>query len=129
VHGSGRTVVELGHEVHVLTTNVDGMGLERVVPSCQVATPVFFAEGLRIANRVRILPRTVMGSEKEHLFAAAQLLVLSSYLENLPIGCDITGSRKWSARCFVIMLHPFFSCIMRNNTVGAQSGPSTVHAK
>jgi glycosyltransferase involved in cell wall biosynthesis len=40
------------------------------------------AENLRIADRVRILPRTVVGSEKEHLFAAAQLFVLSSYSEN-----------------------------------------------
>jgi glycosyltransferase involved in cell wall biosynthesis len=40
------------------------------------------ADGLRIANRVRILPRTVVGREKEHLFAAAQLFVLTSYSEN-----------------------------------------------
>ena len=40
------------------------------------------AEGLRIADRVRILPRTVIGPEKERLFAAAQLFVLSSYSEN-----------------------------------------------
>jgi glycosyltransferase involved in cell wall biosynthesis len=40
------------------------------------------AEGLRIAGRVRILPRAVVGREKEHLFAAAQLFVLPSYSEN-----------------------------------------------
>jgi glycosyltransferase involved in cell wall biosynthesis len=40
------------------------------------------AEGLRIADRVCILARTVIGSEKERLFAAAQLFVLSSYSEN-----------------------------------------------
>jgi len=40
------------------------------------------AAGLGIADRVRILPRTVVGSEKEHLFAAARLFVLSSYSEN-----------------------------------------------
>jgi glycosyltransferase involved in cell wall biosynthesis len=37
---------------------------------------------LRIADRVRILPRTVIGSEKERLFAAARLFVLPSYSEN-----------------------------------------------
>ena len=40
------------------------------------------AEDLRIADRVRILARTVVGSEKERLFAAARLFVLSSYSEN-----------------------------------------------
>ena len=37
---------------------------------------------LRIGDRVRILPRTVIGSEKERLFAAARLFVLPSYSEN-----------------------------------------------
>jgi glycosyltransferase involved in cell wall biosynthesis len=40
------------------------------------------AEDLQIAHRVRILPRTVIGSEKERLFAAARLFVLPSYSEN-----------------------------------------------
>ena len=40
------------------------------------------AEDLQIADRVGILARTVIGSEKERLFAAAQLFVLSSYSEN-----------------------------------------------
>ena len=40
------------------------------------------AEDLRIADRVRVLARTVVGSEKERLFAAAQVFVLSSYSEN-----------------------------------------------
>jgi glycosyltransferase involved in cell wall biosynthesis len=43
---------------------------------------VRLAEGLRIGDRVRILPRSVIGTEKEHLFAAAQLFVISSYSEN-----------------------------------------------
>jgi glycosyltransferase involved in cell wall biosynthesis len=43
---------------------------------------VKLAEELRIADRVRILPRTVIGSEKERLFAAARLFVLPSYSEN-----------------------------------------------
>jgi glycosyltransferase involved in cell wall biosynthesis len=43
---------------------------------------VKLAEALRIADRVRILPRTVVGSEKEHLFAAARAFVLTSYSEN-----------------------------------------------
>jgi glycosyltransferase involved in cell wall biosynthesis len=40
------------------------------------------AADLGITDRVRILPRTVIGVEKEHLFAAARLFVLSSYSEN-----------------------------------------------
>jgi glycosyltransferase involved in cell wall biosynthesis len=40
------------------------------------------AKELRIADRVHVLPRTVIGPEKERLFAAAQLFVLSSYSEN-----------------------------------------------
>jgi len=40
------------------------------------------AARLGVADRVRILPRTVVGREKEHLFAAAQVFVLPSYSEN-----------------------------------------------
>jgi glycosyltransferase involved in cell wall biosynthesis len=40
------------------------------------------ADDLRIVDRVRVLARTVVGSEKERLFAAAQVFVLSSYSEN-----------------------------------------------
>ncbi|MBI1203294.1 MAG: glycosyltransferase [Rhodopseudomonas sp.] len=40
------------------------------------------AEQLNIAARVRIVPRTVDGADKEALFAAAQLFVLPSYSEN-----------------------------------------------
>ena len=40
------------------------------------------AADLKIASRVRIVPRTVAGSDKERLFAAAQLFVLPSYSEN-----------------------------------------------
>jgi len=40
------------------------------------------AESLRISDRVRFLPRTVLGRDKEHLFAAARLFVLQSYSEN-----------------------------------------------
>jgi len=40
------------------------------------------AEQLQIDNRVRFLPRTVLGYDKEHLFAAARLFVLPSYSEN-----------------------------------------------
>ena len=43
---------------------------------------VKLAADLQIADRVRILPRTVIGSEKERLFAAARLFVLASYSEN-----------------------------------------------
>src|SRR6516225_10786241 len=43
---------------------------------------VKLAQELRIADRVRILPRTVIGPEKERLFAAARLFVLPSYSEN-----------------------------------------------
>jgi glycosyltransferase involved in cell wall biosynthesis len=44
---------------------------------------VKLAEALRIADRVRVVPRTIIGSEKEHLFAAARVFVLASYSENL----------------------------------------------
>jgi glycosyltransferase involved in cell wall biosynthesis len=40
------------------------------------------AEQLGISERVRILPRAVIGGEKERLFAAARLFVLPSYSEN-----------------------------------------------
>jgi glycosyltransferase involved in cell wall biosynthesis len=43
---------------------------------------VKLAGSLRIAERVRILPRTIIGSEKERLFAAARVFVLTSYSEN-----------------------------------------------
>jgi glycosyltransferase involved in cell wall biosynthesis len=43
---------------------------------------VKLAAELQVADRVRILPRTVMGSDKERLFAAARLFVLPSYSEN-----------------------------------------------
>ncbi len=43
---------------------------------------VKLAGDLRIADRVRILPRTIMGSEKEYLFAAARVFMLTSYSEN-----------------------------------------------
>jgi glycosyltransferase involved in cell wall biosynthesis len=43
---------------------------------------VKLADELRIADRIRILPRTVIGSEKERLFTAARLFVLPSYSEN-----------------------------------------------
>jgi glycosyltransferase involved in cell wall biosynthesis len=43
---------------------------------------VKLAGDLRIADRVRILPRTIIGSEKERLFAAARVFVLTSYSEN-----------------------------------------------
>jgi glycosyltransferase involved in cell wall biosynthesis len=46
---------------------------------------VKLAADLRIADRVRILPRTIIGFEKEHLFAAARLFVLPSYSENFGI--------------------------------------------
>ena len=40
------------------------------------------AEGLGIRNRICILPRTVIGCEKERLFSAAGIFVLASYSEN-----------------------------------------------
>jgi glycosyltransferase involved in cell wall biosynthesis len=43
---------------------------------------VKLAGALRIADRVRILPRTIIGCEKERLFAAARVFVLTSYSEN-----------------------------------------------
>ncbi|HVT30094.1 MAG TPA: glycosyltransferase [Lacipirellulaceae bacterium] len=40
------------------------------------------ARRLALADRVRILPRSVVGTEKERLFAAARVFVLPSYSEN-----------------------------------------------
>jgi glycosyltransferase involved in cell wall biosynthesis len=40
------------------------------------------ARDLKIADRVRFLPRTVLGADKESLYASAQLFVLPSYSEN-----------------------------------------------
>jgi glycosyltransferase involved in cell wall biosynthesis len=40
------------------------------------------AEHLGLSSRVRLLPRTVGGADKEHLFSAAQVFVLPSYSEN-----------------------------------------------
>jgi glycosyltransferase involved in cell wall biosynthesis len=40
------------------------------------------AETLHIGDRVRFLPRTIVGREKEQLFAAATVFVLPSYSEN-----------------------------------------------
>jgi glycosyltransferase involved in cell wall biosynthesis len=40
------------------------------------------AAKLQISHRVRFLPRTITGYDKEHLFAASRLFVLSSYSEN-----------------------------------------------
>lgn len=37
---------------------------------------------LRIGDRVHFLPRTVLGADKEQLFAAAQVFILPSYSEN-----------------------------------------------
>jgi glycosyltransferase involved in cell wall biosynthesis len=40
------------------------------------------AEELGIVGRIRILSRTVLGNDKEHLFRAARVFVLPSYSEN-----------------------------------------------
>jgi glycosyltransferase involved in cell wall biosynthesis len=40
------------------------------------------AKTLGIADRVHFLPRTVLGADKEHLFATARVFVLPSYSEN-----------------------------------------------
>lgn len=43
---------------------------------------VELAEALKIRNRVRLVTRTVSGADKEHVFAAARVLVLPSYSES-----------------------------------------------
>ena len=40
------------------------------------------ARTLSIDHRVRLVPRTISGADKEHLFAAARLFVLASYSES-----------------------------------------------
>ena len=37
---------------------------------------------LKIGDRVHFIPRTLLGADKEHLFAAAQMFILPSYSEN-----------------------------------------------
>jgi glycosyltransferase involved in cell wall biosynthesis len=59
------------------------------------------AEDLRIADRVRVMARTVVGSEKERLFAAAQLFVLSSYSENF--GNTVLEAMR---RCVPVVVTP-----------------------
>lgn len=56
---------------------VVGTDDEDLVPQMQR-----LAEKLQISDRVQFLPRTVLGYDKEHLFAAARLFVLPSYSEN-----------------------------------------------
>lgn len=50
---------------------------ENIVPHL-----VQLAKDLDISERVRFLSRTVLGSDKEHLYASAELFVLPSYSEN-----------------------------------------------
>jgi glycosyltransferase involved in cell wall biosynthesis len=59
------------------TLAIVGTDDERLVPQLRR-----YADKLQIGDRVRFLPRTVLGSDKEHLFAAAQLFVLPSFSEN-----------------------------------------------
>jgi glycosyltransferase involved in cell wall biosynthesis len=40
------------------------------------------AQDLQIADRIRFLPRTVLGDDKEYLYRSARLFVLPSYSEN-----------------------------------------------
>jgi glycosyltransferase involved in cell wall biosynthesis len=40
------------------------------------------ARQLHIANRIEVLPRAVVGTDKEHLYASARVFVLPSYSEN-----------------------------------------------
>jgi glycosyltransferase involved in cell wall biosynthesis len=43
---------------------------------------VELARELRIADRIEVLPRAVVGADKEHLYASARLFVLPSYSES-----------------------------------------------
>jgi glycosyltransferase involved in cell wall biosynthesis len=63
---------------------VENGALAIVGPDDERLTPhlLELATKLGIRDRVEILPRTVLSSDKEHLFARASLLVLPSYSEN-----------------------------------------------
>jgi glycosyltransferase involved in cell wall biosynthesis len=50
---------------------------ERLIPQLSQ-----LAHDLQIGDRVRFLPRTVLGADKERLYASAQAFVLPSYSEN-----------------------------------------------
>jgi glycosyltransferase involved in cell wall biosynthesis len=55
-----------------------------VGPDDEKLTPrlAHLARDLQIADRVRFLPRFVLGADKEHLYRSAQVFVLPSYSEN-----------------------------------------------
>jgi glycosyltransferase involved in cell wall biosynthesis len=58
-----------------------------VGPDDEKLTPrlVQLARDLQIAHRVRFLPRSVVGADKEHLYQSANVFVLPSYSENFGI--------------------------------------------
>ena len=58
--------------------------LEIVGPDGETLTPrlIRLAREVQIIDRVRILPRVVLGADKEHLYRCATVFVLSSYSEN-----------------------------------------------
>jgi glycosyltransferase involved in cell wall biosynthesis len=56
---------------------IAGTDDENLVPRLQQ-----LAAELQIADRVKFLPRTILGCDKEYLFAASRLFVLASYSEN-----------------------------------------------
>ena len=56
---------------------IAGTDDEKLVPRLRQ-----LASELQIANRVKFLPRTILGYDKEYLFAASRLFVLPSYSEN-----------------------------------------------
>ena len=59
------------------------------------------ATALGIGDRVRILPRTVIGFEKERLFSAAGIFVLTSYSENF--GNTVLEAMR---RCVPVVVTP-----------------------
>ena len=64
-------------QTRIATLAIAGTDDEGIVPQLRR-----LAEQLQINDRVRFLPRTVLGRDKECLFAAARVFVLPSYSEN-----------------------------------------------
>src|SRR5262245_49202070 len=71
----------------LVPTRLDNLVLDNLVivgPDDEKLAPRLaqLARDLKIADRVRLLPRTVLGSDKEYLYQNASAFVLPSYSEN-----------------------------------------------
>jgi glycosyltransferase involved in cell wall biosynthesis len=99
VHALARALIARGHDVEVVTTNVNGAGVSPVplgtrveidsVPVRYFASPwlprLCFAPAMASMLRAempRFLPRAVLGADKAYLYRTARVFVLPSFSEN-----------------------------------------------